>query len=297
MKRSERNKILFISISALAAVLLLCIFLVRGFLDSYKKEAQITAEAVQEETVKLPETEIKEEKIEDAKEEKSDQVKEEPKDNNKETIRKEDDEDFYRMLDFDRRYILNIGVQEDDLCSLFDLAYARAILDEKFDIDPYEYFDGEGADWRKAGFEDIALSDPLSVVLQRAYDQISAGKPVLFYVTDIYGHSAQNEESLRNAYAGHYVLLIGYEENADYEDLEPSDFYAADPSAGYCCEIDSYMPWIVLTDKAPAKTSGEYALYAPVSDKGIKTCLAYADECNWDADQSKAILPKYIETE
>ena len=184
MKRSERNKILFISISALAAVLLLCIFLVRGFLDSYKKEAQITAEAVQEETVKLPETEIKEEKIEDAKEEKSDQVKEEPKDNNKETIRKEDDEDFYRMLDFDRRYILNIGVQEDDLCSLFDLAYARAILDEKFDIDPYEYFDGEGADWRKAGFEDIALSDPLSVVLQRAYDQISAGIPVIVHMID-----------------------------------------------------------------------------------------------------------------
>ncbi|MBR3005271.1 MAG: hypothetical protein IKH68_01310, partial [Erysipelotrichaceae bacterium] len=112
MKRSERNKILFISISALAAVLVLCVFLVKVFLDSYKKEAQITAEAVQEETVKLPETEIKEEKIEDAKEEKSDQVKEEPKDNNKETIRKEDDEDFYRMLDFDRRYILNIGVQE-----------------------------------------------------------------------------------------------------------------------------------------------------------------------------------------
>ena len=296
MKNTDKNKIIIIGTLAILISLLFSGLLLKRFLDTYKTE---TAVSMAEESL-LQET--NEQEGEKQKEETKQETKETDKD--KESVKQEitehledEDDDVYRMLDFDRRYILNIGVQEDDLCSLSDLAYARAILDQSFDVDPFEYFDGDGADWRKAGFEDIALSDPLETVLQRAYDQISQGKPVLFYVDDIYGHSAQNEDSLRNAYAGHYVLLIGYQKDAEYDDLEASDFYAADPSAGYCCAIDSYMPWIILSDDAPAKVSGEYALYAPVSDQGVKTCLAYQDTCNWDADQSKVILPDYAESE
>ncbi|MBR4484279.1 MAG: hypothetical protein IKO97_03650, partial [Erysipelotrichaceae bacterium] len=91
-------------------------------------------------------------------------------------------EDVYKMLDFDRRLILRIGVQDESLCSIFNLAYARAILDNNERVDPYDFYDGEGAVWRWADFEDIALDLPLEKVLQRAYDEINAGRPSIFYV-------------------------------------------------------------------------------------------------------------------
>lgn len=203
-------------------------------------------------------------------------------------------DDVYRMLDFDRRMILKIGQQDKELCSLFNLAYARSILDGKM-ADPYDYYDGDGAVWYLADYGDIALNDPLPVVLQRAYDEIDAGRPVLLFVSGDYGYTTAQEPVKRISY-DHYVLLIGYRMNADYDRLKASDFYAADPSNGYCCSANSYMPWTILSDDAPALVSGEYALYAQIDeDPHVNTCIAYPDKCTWDADISKPIYPEYYD--
>ena len=199
--------------------------------------------------------------------------------------------DVYRMLDFDRRLILQIGQQDKNVCSIYNLAYARAILDNK-KINPYDYFDGEGAVWNLADFDDIAHDSPLSVVLQRAYDEIDNGKPTIFFVSGEYGYTTSSNPIKRTSY-DHYVLIIGYRMNADYDNLKPSDFYAADPSSGYCCDVDGYMPWIILTDDAPELVSNEYALYALFDDKKVGTCIAYPDNVTWDNNLKEIINPNY----
>ena len=64
-----------------------------------------------------------------------------------ENIEHKDETDFtqaegvYKVLDFDRRLILKIGPQDESLCSIFCLAYARAILDNDYSSNPYDYYD------------------------------------------------------------------------------------------------------------------------------------------------------------
>ena len=217
--------------------------------------------------------------------------KEEPKGTeNAVEAKEEDGRQIYRMLDFDRRLILNVGQQDPEICSIFCLAYGRAILDGNNDADPYDYYDGDGAVWRWAEFEDIALSDPLDAVLKRAYDEISAGRPVIFLVSDTYAYTATENPASRSAWQ-HYVLLIGYRKDADYENLKPSDFYGVDPTAGYKSNDENYIPWIVLTDEAPMKSSGEYALYAcRGNDKHLELCDAYADSIRWDDKGTEAVF-------
>lgn len=221
--------------------------------------------------------------------------KEEPKDSNNAAETKTEEEDtrqVYRMLDFDRRLILNVGQQDPEICSIFCLAYGRAILDNDYQANPYDYYDGDGAVWRWAGFEDIALSDPLDTVLRRAYDEINAGRPCIFFVSDTYAFTATEKPASRSAWQ-HYVLLIGYRKDADYKYLKPSDFYAADPTAGYKSNDENYVPWIVLTDEAPETISGEYALYAyRDSDKHVNVCDAYADSVRWDDKGTDAVYPE-----
>ena len=201
---------------------------------------------------------------------------------------------IYKMLDFDRRLILKVGQQDEYLCSIFCLAYARGILDGKM-ADPYDYYDGDGAVWRWADYEDIALSDPLPKVLQKAYDEIDAGRPVILFCSGNYAHIPDHEEYNRST-GDHYVLLIGFKEDADYKNLKASDFYAADPSRGYSDSKDTFMPWIVLTDEAPATIHGEYALYASTDKKkAVPTCSAFADRSTWDSDLKKEIHPEYLE--
>ena len=196
------------------------------------------------------------------------------------------------MLDFDRRLILNVGQQDPEICSIFCLAYGKAILDNDYQANPYDYYDGDGAVWRWAGFEDIALSDPLDTALQRAYDEINAGRPVIFFVSDTYAYTATDKPASRSAWQ-HYVLLIGYKKDADYKHLKPSDFYAVDPTAGYRSNDENYIPWVVLSDEAPETVSGEYALYAyRESDKHVDVCDAYADTARWDDEGSEAIYPE-----
>ena len=55
--------------------------------------------------------------------------------------KEEDSQQVYRMLDFDRRYVLSIGEQDDYTCSIYCLAYARAILDNNVNVNPYDYWD------------------------------------------------------------------------------------------------------------------------------------------------------------
>ena len=241
----------------------------------------------------------KEEKIVEVKVEKKEENKEETiitEETKEEEIRSEEtvnEEGLYKMLDFDRRLILRVGIQDDWVCSIFNLAYARAILDNDYRSDPYDYYDGDGAVWRWAGFEDIALSDPLDKVLQKAYDEIDAGRPTIFYVDGTYAYTTSDDPQPRNS-EEHFVLILGYKLSADRNHLKPSDFYGADPSGGYCCGEDSYMPWVTLTDDSPLKVNGEYALYGCSDPKEhVDTCIAYVDTCMWNCDQVNEIMPKY----
>ncbi len=247
----------------------------------------------------VAQTAVAKEEQEPAKEEK----KEEPpipeetiKQEEEPAVRKEDDgRPVYKMLDFDRRLILDIGIQDRWLCSIFDLAYARAILDGSFKVDPYDYYDGEGAVWRWAGFEDVASSDPLNVVLKRAYDEIDAGRPTILFVSGTYAYTSTEKPQSRTS-EDHYVLILGYRKDADREDLKPSDFYGADPSGGYCCDVYGYVPWVTLSDEGPALVSGEYALYAQSDpEPHLKTCFAHADTVTWDGDRTNAIHPDHID--
>ena len=197
----------------------------------------------------------------------------------------------YRMLDFDRRLILEVGQQNDSMCSVYCLAYARAILDKDYDVNPYDYWD-DGAVWRSADFKDIAGADSLDTVLQRAYDQIENGRPAIFYVSGLYAFTAEETPQERTA-EEHFVLLIGHRKNADYEHLKPSDFYAADPTAGYT--YSETIPWVILTDTAPEKMLGEYALFVEEDpDLSVAVCEAYADTAGWNSDKTKEIHPEYV---
>ncbi len=203
-------------------------------------------------------------------------------------------DDVYNILDFDRRNILSIGEQDEwGHCSIYCLAYAQAILYNRNNIDPYSYYDGEGAVWRWADYKDIALDNPLPVVLQSAYDEISKGIPVLFYVGDSYAKTAGHEEIIREA-SEHYVLLIGYRLNADYNNLKASDFYAADPASGYKINQDAYTPWVILTDSAPKTINGEYALFTSDDpDLHVPVVKAYIDTSRWDDSVSDPIPALY----
>ena len=205
-------------------------------------------------------------------------------------------DDVYNILDFDRRLILDIGEQDDwGHCSIYCLAYAQAILYNRKGIDPYTYYDGSGAVWRRADYKDIALDNKLSKVLQLAYDEITQGKPVLFYVGDTYAKTAGHEEIQRTA-SEHYVLLIGYRMNADYDSLKPSDFYGADPAAGYKNNDEAYVPWVILTDDSPKTINGEYALFtSDDEDLKVNTVKAFIDKTRWDEPGSDIIHPDYYE--
>lgn len=206
----------------------------------------------------------------------------------------EDGEQLYVMLDFDRRLILEVGEQEKEMCSVYSLAYARAILDNNYNADPYDYWDGDGAVWRWADFEDLALDHPLSKVLQIAYDEISRGRPVIIYTSGTYAYTAVSEPVERSSYM-HFVLLLGCRIDADYDHLKPSDFYGADAAAGYKLNKEGYVPWVILSDEGPEKVHGEYSLYGPSDpDIHVGTCIAHADTAGWDSDLSEAIYPDYV---
>ena len=204
-----------------------------------------------------------------------------------------DTEGVFKMLDFDRRLILKVGQQDDYTCSIYCLAYARAILYNNSDVDPYDYWN-DGAVWSAAEFTDLASTNPLDKVLKTAYEQLNKGRPVIIYTSGIYAATPTEKPQQRSA-DEHFVLLIGYKLSADPENLRPSDFYGADPAAGYKSTEENYIPWIILTDEAPELMLDEYALFAPVDENiHVNTCLAYADTVRWDADLSEAIHPDYV---
>lgn len=206
----------------------------------------------------------------------------------------EDKETVYKMLDFDRRLILNIGEQGKENCSIFCLGYARAILDDSFNVNPYDYWN-DGAVWREAGFRDIAGTDPLDVVLKKAYDQIYSGRLAIIFTSGIYATTMTDKPQERSA-SEHFVLLIGFRADADYNDLKPSDFYGVDPANAYKSTERNYIPWVVLTDSAPAKMLDEYALFVPDDpNEHVKTCLAHLDSVRWDNSLSHPINPDYVQ--
>lgn len=279
-------------------MLMLSLLLARIFFSGKKDEATETKEEVieKEKTEEIKETAEEKEEEKDQEAPSVEETKEtEDASGPDETITYVEQEGLYRMLDFDRRLILRVGQQDNDVCSIFNLAYARGILDENNDNDPYDYYDGDGADWRSADFTDIALDYPLATVLQRAYDEIDDGRPTIFFVSGRYGTTIGNDHPDRHS-SDHYVLIIGYRLGADRDDLKPSDFYAADPSGGYCYMGEGCLPWITLTDDAPEKVSGEYALYTDADpSRHAATCIAYPDSSRWDDDLSEPIYPAYAE--
>ena len=196
---------------------------------------------------------------------------------------------------FNNQLIAHGSPKKGNTC-IYCLAYAQAILYNRNNIDPYSYYDGEGAVWRWADYKDIALDNPLPVVLQSAYDEISKGIPVLFYVGDSYAKTAGHEEIIREA-SEHYVLLIGYRLNADYNNLKASDFYAADPASGYKINQDAYTPWVILTDSAPKTINGEYALFTSDDpDLHVPVVKAYIDTSRWDDSVSDPIPALYYQS-
>ena len=204
------------------------------------------------------------------------------------------DNKIYKMLDFDRRLILNIGEQGKENCSIFCLAYAKAILDGSFNVNPYDYWD-DGAVWSAAGFHDIAGKDPLDEVLKKAYDQIDSGRPAIIYTSGTYATTVTDKPQDRSA-SEHFVLLIGFKKNADRNDLKPSDFYGIDPANSYKSTERNYIPWVTLTDTAPAKMLEEYALFvADDQSAHVKTCIAHADDVRWDTSLSFPINPDYVQ--
>ena len=213
---------------------------------------------------------------------------------NKEIDIKQYDQPVYKMLDFDRRLILSVGQQKPEMCSVYSLAYARAILDNNYKANPKDYWRNEAV-WNLAEYDDIAFDDPLKIVLQRAYDEIDNGRPTILYVSGLYAHGITPEPQERTSYE-HFVIILGYRIDADYKNLKPSDFYCADAASGYSYVQEGYVPWVILTDDSPEKMSGEYALFASSNkNKSVKTCLAFADTIKWNEDLSKPLAPNYID--
>ena len=186
---------------------------------------------------------------------------------------------LYRMLDFDRRLILKVGQQKDEMCSVYSIAYAKAIVDNDFSANPLDYWD-DGAIWRNADLVDLAGNNSLDKVLQIAYDEINQGRPTIIYVEGHYADSITATPQQRESYM-HYVTIIGYRLDADYKNLKPSDFYGVDASVGYS-DDSGFIPWVTLSDTGPHKTSGEYSLYGFAdTDKHASTCVAYEDASRW----------------
>ncbi len=203
-------------------------------------------------------------------------------------------DNVYKMLDFDRRLILKIGQQEDETCSIYCLGYARAILDNNYSVDPYRYWD-DGAVWRDAGFKDIASSDPLDKVLKKAYDELDRGRPAIIYTTGAYGVTLTDKPQERSA-SEHFIVLLGYRANADYDNLKASDFYSADPANAYRLTEENYVPWIILKDGAPSLMLNEYALFVPEDpDVHVDVCLAFPDTVKWESESKEIIHPDYYQ--
>ena len=266
------------------------IFKVILFVDKkINKESNITAQLQQEEKTEEKQDENTQTDNREENTETTTSVPEQSQENNI-----KDQEGVFKMLDFDRRLILNVGQQDEETCSIFCLAYARAILDNSFNVNPYDYWD-DGAVWRDADFTDIAETDPVDKVLKKAYEQLDKGRPVIIYTIGDYGTTPNEKPQIRTA-SEHFVLLIGFKANADFNKLKASDFYGVDPAAGYKYSEDNYMPWVILTDNAPQQMQNEYALFAP-SDENIhvKTCYAYADSVKWDTVSNVPIYPNYVQ--
>ena len=216
----------------------------------------------------------------------------EPSENTAETVAYPDN--VYKMLDFDRRLILKVGQQEEETCSIYCLAYARAILDSNYSVDPYRYWD-DGAVWREAGFRDIASTDPLDKVLVKAYEELDKGRPAIIYTTGTYGVTLTEKPQERSAYE-HFILLLGYRANADKDNLKPSDFYGADPASSYKGTEENYVPWIRLEDEAPSLMLNEYALFVPEDpDVHVMTTYAYPDTVRWESESKEIITPNYFQ--
>ena len=141
----------------------------------------------------------------------------------------------------------------------------------------------------------ILVFNPLDEVLKKAYDQIDSGRPAIIYTSGTYATTVTDKPQDRSA-SEHFVLLIGFKKNADRNDLKPSDFYGIDPANAYKSTERNYIPWVTLTDTAPAKMLEEYALFVAVDQSAhVKTCIAHADSVRWDTSLSFPINPDYVQ--
>ena len=260
--------------------------------DTTAQLIQMAQQEAQQQTEEKPQETTQTSQPAQAQTETSPQTTQEPQTQTQSS--EEDKETVYKMLDFDRRLILNVGEQGKENCSIFCLGYARAILDGSFNVNPYDYWD-DGAVWRDAGFADIAGTDSLDTVLKKAYDQIDSGRPVIIYTKGTYGTTVTDKPQQRSA-SEHFILLIGFKADADYNNLRASDFYAVDPANAYKSTAENYIPWIEMADEAPAIMVNEYALFTPSDQSSrVKTCLAHADSVRWDTSLSYPINPDYVQ--
>ncbi|MEG2596294.1 MAG: DUF4214 domain-containing protein [Ruthenibacterium sp.] len=164
----------------------------------------------------------------------------------------------------DLNLIQTIGRQKPQMCSAYSLAYCRSILDGVAN-DPAIYWkNGVGAMWGWGNYKKLFTATTRQDVLRRAYDEITAGKPVILHVN---GNGSRLFYASDGRYTSghHYIMLMAYKTSADPNYLTESDFYGYDPAnvASWTWDINlrdgclteaalGNGPIVVATDNPPA---------------------------------------------
>ena len=156
-----------------------------------------------------------------------------------------------------------IGRQKPLMCSAYALAYCRAILDGVANNPDIYWKNGVGAMWNWGNYKKIFTTTTRQDTLRRAYDEITAGKPVILHVN---GNGSRLYYASDGRYTDghHYIALMAYKTTADPNHLTESDFYGYDPAnvASWTwdvnlrdgCLTDAALqngPIVVATDNPP----------------------------------------------
>jgi hypothetical protein len=133
-------------------------------------------------------------------------------------------------LQFNRSIITyDIGAQGPGMCTTYSAAYMRAIQNDAY-ADPNEGWSYYGFDWH--GISDYYF-ETLQDALRYCYDMIASGWPVMIkvgfdgrtnvYMDDVSGQSHYTDQT-------HYMVLFGFKQTADRNNLHEADFYGIDPA-------------------------------------------------------------------
>ena len=180
-------------------------------------------------------------------------------------------------INFNRSIIVNdIGKQGPSMCTSYSAAYMRSIQNDAY-ADPYEGWGSGGFDWH--GINDFYFSD-LQSALRFCYDKIAAGWPVMakvgfdyrtnYYLNDPSGYAHYTDRT-------HYIVLYGFKQSADPNNLKETDFYGIDPVSCTTGPFGVLRPEAFMKSESSGHYDRDYLVSTCDGGSARPVVLAYPD--------------------